>query len=114
MKFLTDGVEVPVEWQEPSLNTDETALDDLHHTSVFYNIGAGPVNVVDLPANLATGGEVRSYSFLVPVLRGEQKNLTVWTTATDLTGQVSEPTAPITATLDRRVPKPPFGLRFGA
>lgn len=114
MRLLSEGVEVILEYTEPLNNTDGSAVDDLHHTSIYYDMGAGPVNVVDLPASLNTGGGAISYAFIIPVLRDEIRQVSIWATATDTIGETSDPSEPLTLSLDRRVPSPPFGLRFGA
>lgn len=113
MKLTQTGVELILEYTEPTDNTDGSLIDDLHHTSIFYDLGAGPVNVVDLPATLNTGGGAISYSALIPVLPGEIKDATIFATATDTIGETSDPSEPLVVRLDRRVPKPPFGLRPG-
>lgn len=113
MIYLADGVQLRVEYQEPTDNADGSVLDDLQHTSVFYDIGGGPVNVVDYPASLAAGGLTVIYDFVVPVLPGDKRNVTVFATATDTSGNTSAPSDSISILIDRRIPNRPFGLRFG-
>lgn len=108
MKYTVYGAEVTLEYTEPSTNTDGSALDDLHHTSIFYDIGTGAVNVIDLPASLMTGGGVKSYTFTIPVLKGEMKSVSIFATASDTSGETSDPSEPIITVIDRRVPSPPF------
>lgn len=113
MKLTQDGVVIVLEYTEPTANEDGSQLVDLHHTSVYYDMGAGAVNVIDLPASLMTGGGVKEYSFQVPVAAGAEVDVLVWATATDTSGNTSDPSEPLVIRLDRRTPKPPFGLRLG-
>ncbi len=113
MDFLTDGILVTMTYNEPVDNTDGSALTDLHHTSVFYDLGAGPVNVVDLPASLSQGGGEIAYTFLVPILPGEVKDVSFTCTATDGNGNTSAPSTPMVVNLsnpERLAPAAPFGL----
>lgn len=50
---------------------------------------------------------------LILELPGELKDATIFATATDTIGETSAPSEPLVIRLDRRVPKPPFGLRLG-
>lgn len=108
MKFLNDGTQVNAIYTEPTQNADGSALTDLHHTSIYYDTGAGPVNVVDLPASLNTGGGSREYSFIVPVNDGQEAEVVFYATATDTSGNTSAPSEPITLRIDRLAPAPPF------
>lgn len=105
MKFLSNGTELYATWKEPTSNTDGSALNDLHHTSIFYDDGTGPVNVVDLPASLNTGGGDMNYSFIVPVLDNEVKDIQVWGTATNNAGKTSAPSPVTTVHVSRLTPE---------
>ena len=108
MKYTAYGAEVTFEYTEPSTSADGSALDDLHHTSIFYDIGAGAVNVIDLPASLLTGGGVKEYSFTIPVPQGATINAGIWATATDTSENTSVPSEVLTVRVDRLAPAPPF------
>ena len=108
MKFLIHGTQIDVEYTEPSLNTDDTPVSDLHHTSIFYDLGAGPVLVIELLASLNTGGGLISYSFIVPVVAGQEANVNFWATASDSSGNESAPSEVVTLRIDRLAPKAPF------
>ena len=108
MKNTLHGTELTLEYQEPTANEDGSGLTDLSHTSIFYDMGKGPVNVVDLPAALNTGGGAVSYSFTVPVLDKQENNVAIWATATDTSGNSSAPSEPLNIRIDRLAPNPPF------
>lgn len=108
MKFTLHGTEIDAEYQEPTTNEDGSPLSDLAYTSIFYDMGAGPVNVVDLPASLNTGGGIKNYTFNVPVLAKMESNVLVWATATDTSGNTSDPSVPVDVRIDRLAPAPPF------
>lgn len=101
MEFLSNGVRVYARYIEPTIDEDESGLTDLDYTSIFYDIGAGGVNVVDLPASLSTGGGVTTYSFIIPVLNGEDITASVWATATDTSENESVASASANIRIDR-------------
>lgn len=108
MKFLVHGTQIDVEYNEPTQNTDNSPVTDLHHTSIYYDMGSGPVLVVELPASLNTGGSLVQYSFIVPVTANQEANVNFWATASDSSGNESAPSEVITLRIDRLAPKAPF------
>ena len=50
------GTEIAIEYDEPTTNIDESALTDLSHTTIYYNMGSGDLKLKDVPATAATGG----------------------------------------------------------
>ena len=107
MQYLLTGTQVEASYTEPTTNADGSPLTDLHHTSIYYDMGAGAVNVVDLPSSL-TGGGIVQYSFVVPILDGQERAVSFWATATDGSGNTSEPSTPVIVRIDRLAPAPPF------
>lgn len=108
MKFLIHGTQIEAEYTEPTLNEDNSPLTDLHHTSIYYDIGSGPVLVIELPASLNTGGNLVQYSFIVPVTANQEATVNFWATATDSSGNESAPSEAVTLRIDRLAPKAPF------
>lgn len=108
MEFLVNGTRIDASYIEPTTNADDSALMDLHHTSIYYDIGDGAVNVVDLPSSLATGGGQIAYSFIVPVVDGQEVDVSLWATATDNNGNESLPSSTIVKRVDRLAPSFPI------
>jgi hypothetical protein len=138
-----------VDFDEPTMNAPcgtpvlagcGTPLTDLAKTSLWYTltpVGGGPgldQFALDLPASSPTGGQHRTVTFLVPATSG---TVTVWLTATDLTGNtgarslvatkvltptVAVPdkggiaatviTVPMTQMLQQKAPKSPTNLKM--
>ena len=110
MKLTNSGVELTLTYVEPTQNEDNSQLEDLHHTSIYYSLDAGitVVHVIDLPASLMTGGGEIAYSFSVPVVPGQSVDMLVWATATDTSDNMSAPSEKLIMHIDRIAPKPPF------
>lgn len=110
MNLTNNGVELTLTYIEPTQNEDNSQLDDLHHTSIYYSLDAGTtaVHVIDLPASLMTGGGEIAYSFSAPVLPGQSVDMLIWATATDASDNTSAPSERLTKRIDRIAPKPPF------
>lgn len=102
------GTDVTCQYTEPTTNSNGTPLADLHHTSIYYDMGNGAVHAADLPASLMTGGGTISYVISVPVADGEEKDVKFWATATDTLGNTSLPSPQAVKRIDRLAPAPPF------
>jgi hypothetical protein len=108
MEFLANGTQIDTQYTEPTTNADGSPLTDLNHTSIFYDVGDGvPVNVVDLPSSLNTGGQQVSYSFMVPIVEGQEADVSFWATATDTSGNESAPSPVVIRRIDRLAPSFP-------
>ena len=105
--FTVTGTEVTVGYDEPTQNTDNSALTDLDHTTIYYDKGAGPVAEATVPATAPTGGGTITTTITVPVLAGEEADVNFWVTASDQSGNESVPSPVITQRIDRLSPKAP-------
>lgn len=101
-------------YTEPSLNIDDTVLEDLDHTTIYYNINGGSWIVAkDVSATSLNGGGVIQEPFTVDLSAlgsNIQANIEIAYTATDTSNNESvkwiEP-APIR--IDQVSPKSPTG-----
>ena len=107
LDFTITGVSVTALYQEPATNTDGSALTDLDHTSIYYDLGAGPVKAKDVPATALTGNGNITTPVDVPVTEGQEKNVIFWVTASDQSGNESAKSATVTKRIDRLAPGPP-------
>lgn len=97
------GAELTVEYDEPSTNWDLTPLTDLLKTNVYVD----GVKQADIPAILSSGGGHILTKVSVLVNKGEEKVITVYATATDISGNESSPSDSVTIKIDRKPPSPP-------
>ena len=80
-------------------------MTDLQDTSVFYAFPAqSAVLCVPTPATAPTGGVHRSVACTVPVVEGQDVEVTVTATARDLNGNASAPSDPVVTRIDRLAP----------
>lgn len=101
------GTQVTVTYDEPTTNEDGTALVDLDHTSIYYDMGSGTVKAIDVPATSLTGGGTISQIITVPVLAQQEANVSIWATAIDLVGNESVNSSVVVTRIDRLKPSPP-------
>ncbi len=93
------GAVVNIEYHEPS--TDKNgALTDLSHTTVYLN----GVKYMDIPASSPSGGGLISTSVDTSFPVDAMTDVTIYVTATDLSGNESVPSI----ALDRVAPDAPF------
>lgn len=94
-------------YDEPTSNADTTALTDLNHTSIYYDLGSGFLKSEEMPATSATGGGHITAGITVPVMEGQEKDVRFKTTATDGSGNESIDSQIITKRIDRLSPAAP-------
>lgn len=101
-------VTITLQYTEPSQNADGTPLRDLDHTTIYYDVGAGKIRVADVPASSPTGGGVITHKIIVPIA-GSKKEMTawIWVTATDKSGNESNPSQIVSTRLGRTAPVAP-------
>jgi len=119
LTFLVTGTEVSFEFTEPTTNDPPppllpTPLSDLSHTNVYFQIKSNnpalvtpPTKGQNLPASPPTGGGIKAGTVTVPVLEGQETDVTFWVTATDLSGNESLPSLKTIKRIDRLSPAPP-------
>lgn len=98
---------IKVEYTEPTTNENGTPLTDLAKTTIYYDIGAGPVKAVDVPATAPTGGGAISQVITVTIAENTEVDVQIWATATDLSGNESEKSAIATVRVDSLPPNAP-------
>lgn len=99
------GTILTVDYDEPTLNADGSLLTDLKETVVWYALGSQPaVACVTTPASQPAGGGHRSVACTVPVIEGQEVDVTVTAVATDLNGNRGVPSDPIVIRIDRLAP----------
>ena len=101
------GAMVRVEYTEPIDNEDGSITNDLNHCELFYDVGAGAVKGMDIPASSPAGGADMSASLEIPVISGQEVDVKFWLTAVDLSGNSSKPSELFFVRIDRLAPNPP-------
>ena len=101
------GVTVTLEYDEPNQNTDGSPVADLDHCTLYYNMGAGDVAGKMVPASSPTGNGHIQTPLEVPVLAGMERNVDIWATASDTSGNESPRSNTVNVRLDRLAPGPP-------
>ncbi|RJQ21998.1 MAG: hypothetical protein C4560_02955 [Nitrospiraceae bacterium] len=108
MEVTVNGVSVTLDYEEPTTNADLTsALTDLDHTSIYYDLGSGFVEADRIPATSATGGGHITAGITVPAMEGQEKDVRFKTTATDNSGNESADSNIVTKRIDRLAPAAP-------
>ena len=74
---------VTVSYTEPATTVDGTPLVALDKTTIYYDLGSGPVKAVDKPATKPTGGGQVSQTIKIPIGPNEEKLVTICVTATN-------------------------------
>ena len=73
---------VTVSYTEPTTTADGTPLIALDKTTIYYDLGNGPVKTMDVPATKPTGGGQVSQTVKIPIGPNEEKSITICVTAT--------------------------------
>lgn len=107
--FTPTATEIVVTYNEPTVNADGSAIADLAYTTTYYQIGTGTAVKVspDVKASSVKGGGAVSTKATIPIGPGIEANVTVWATATDLSGNESTKSQSVTKRIDRLPPGPP-------
>lgn len=106
--FTASGTILTVTYKEPVANVDNSPLNDLDHTSVYFQVGTGTeTKSAAIPATALTGGGSISTQITVPIAQNQSATVTVRATATDKSGNESAKSSPVTKTVDRLPPLPP-------
>ena len=99
------GTILTVDYEEPATNTNGSLLTDLKETAVFYAFPGQAVTLcVTTTASRPTGGGHVSVACTVPVSEGQELDVTVTATASDLSGNRSAPSDPVVTRIDRLAP----------
>ena len=101
------GAEITIEYGEPTINSDGSVLKDLAKTTIYYNIGSGPVKAAYIPATINTGGGTIIHKIILPVSQVEEVTADLWATASDTTGNESEKSNIVRVVADMLPPSPP-------
>lgn len=105
--FTQTGAVLTADYNEPTKNTDGTALTDLHHTTLYYEIDGVVSKAKDVPATSVSGGGNINTTFEVPVTAGNDKIVKCWATAFDDNDNESAKSNVVSVTIDRLAPEPP-------
>ena len=73
---------VTVSYTEPTTTVDGTPLIALDKTTIYYDLGNGPVKAMDVAATKPTGGGQVSQTVKIPIGPNEEKLITICVTAT--------------------------------
>jgi hypothetical protein len=104
------GVELTVSYEEPRINADRSALGDLKKTTVYWHWKGKTGEVTraaDVPASKPGGGGTVSVKIVIPVGQNEEREVTIYTTASDAKGNESARSNEVTLRIDRLPPAPP-------
>ena len=107
MTFTVTGTNVDATYTEPSTNANGTPLTDLAKTTIYYDLGAGPVVAKIVPATALTGGGNVATTITVPVLEGQEADVRFFVTASDTSGNESARSGEVIKRIDRLAPGPP-------
>lgn len=104
---VVTGTTIDITYTEPVVNEDGSPLIDLQCTTIYYDRGEGPV-VLESPkaTNLSGGGEI-AVTVTVPIGSGEEADVLLWSTATDIAGNEGPPGTIVERRIDRLAPGPP-------
>ena len=110
--LLPTGIEYTVTYTEPTSNSDstQTPLTDLGKTTIYYDIatdGLPPIKAKTVSASSVLGGKVITQKVIVPILPGQESDVSFYATATDKSGNESIHSLPIIKRGDRLVPSSP-------
>lgn len=107
MEVTVNGVNVTLDYNEPSTNENASALQDLNHTTCYYDMGSGYVKAADVPATAPTGDGYITTDITVPVMAGQEMDVKFKATATDNSGNESADSPIVTKRIDRLAPSAP-------
>lgn len=101
-------VSVVATYTEPTTNPDNSPLDDLAYTSVYYHVNGGQKIVgVKTASTIKSGGGNINVDLIVPAPTGGVTLLDFYVTATDLSGNESVPSPSVSLTIERFAPSSP-------
>lgn len=101
-------VRLNASFTEPTKSVDASPLSDLHHTTIYGQVGTNPASsLVTTPASALGGGGLINTTVLVPAPAGVLTKMDLWVTATDITGNESPPSTHVTVNIDRIGPAAP-------
>ena len=103
-----DSVNVTVSYTEPTTKADGSPLDDLSHTTIFYNSGVGWVEVTQIAATGPGGGGLIAQQVTLPIEEGQEVDVQVTATASDQSGNESVQAIPAQIRIDRLAPAAPL------
>jgi len=106
--FTVTGSVVEARYSEPTTNADGSPLADLAHTNVFFQFpGQAPVKGPNVPASALTGAGAILTTVTVPVVAGQEADVTFWATATDTSANESVRSTEFVKRIDRLPPGAP-------
>lgn len=114
MKISATGSMITIEYHEPIVNAlnssgVSTPLTDLDHTTIYMNA----VKVRDVPATALTGGGLINETFDSGVGTGQEKDIFVYATAWDISGNEGVQVAFPVIRIDTLAPSAPFEQAVG-
>jgi hypothetical protein len=107
MNINVSGADFEIEYDEPNVNADGSPLQDLGKTTVYYDAGDGRVLAKELEATSPTGNGHIVTRINVSLPKGTEKNVSVWATAWDKSGNESSSSIPVTVRVDSLAPAAP-------
>jgi len=112
--FTPSGAVLAVTYTEPSTNSDGSTLNDLAKTNVYSRVcpvtgtcAATFTKGPDVAASKAAGGGAINTTVTVTITPGQERNVEVYATATDLSGNESVESLHVTKRVDRLSPAEP-------
>lgn len=109
IEVTVNGTQVQVSYEEPTTNKTGTPLTDLASTTVRYAMPptSAPVGCKTTPASAPTGGATITTTCLVPIVLDQEADVRFTVTASDTTGNVSDPSISADRRLDFLAPAAP-------
>lgn len=111
--FTPTGTVLIVVYTEPITNTDNSPLTDLAKTTVnsrvcpTTGVCTTVYTQVDVIASAISGGATVSKAVTISIAPGQENNVEVFATATDLSGNVSPESLHVVKRVDRLSPSAP-------
>ena len=109
-RVVPGGIEVEVEYEEPSTTTDGSPLTSLSRTSVYHNSGGEFVKLFDVPATAPSGGGWILRNATVPFPPNKEGAISFYAEAADTEGQVSDASQVVALEVDTLPPGGPRQL----
>jgi hypothetical protein len=82
---------VTVSYTEPTTNAAGLPLTNLAKTTIYYDMGAGPVRAREVPASRETGGGAITQTISIPLKQKPEATVCVFVTATNTEGVEGSP-----------------------
>ncbi len=83
---------VTVSYQEPTRSSDDTLLQDLVKTTIYFDVGDGTEKAMEVPATNPKGGGRITQTITIPVKGNKDISAVICVTATDISGNEGSPT----------------------